>query len=568
MGRSRRLWVPLAYLVVVAPLFVMAIVDGPAAWLQEQIPDGAVVQRWLPESTLRLALVALSMALLLLAKRAAKQHWTTQQHFDEAPGKPLAETATDITDANREILQAMIRVSQKYPNPVIRLYGQMLVDPARYQVRISDQAEPVGECLRVTVSTTFTSFPDELAELKTAKSPVMLIPMVMTTKGTMLDNVDTFDGTGATVPFLSQDDARGLVAHVVQGLFENTFGEGHETVLFALLRLVFRPGRVPSLDALTYFDEVVKSVRSSADHAKLAKLRRICSFLVRNYVIVGEVPLPTGYKFVLRYSKTVPLYGRVDSPKRKRRVRLGLQPNTYVIPLNLPFTANSYHFRMQAGPNSYVKVHYVQYAKSGKTVRQEDIRAMSEHAYLRVRHRQALPYAHLYTRRFETCRNPRDLVMQVVFDEVPPGTLGLTFYLAFLSALVITTLAFVAPVNNDRVAGDVLAFLLAISPVAATFVGYSMEKLQRSSLTTFVGLVVTGLTSIVAALLYVRPPAGWMVRSATLPGLDQFRVNVCVFVVGLAGLLNALYLYWQLRYELSNYVDMLTEKNSIKMMFR
>jgi hypothetical protein len=241
----------------------------------------------------------------------------------------------------------------------------------------------------------------------------------------------------------------------------------------------------------------------------------------------------------------------------------------FVIPLNLPFTANSYHFRMQAGLNSYVKVHSVQWAKSGSIVRQEDIRAMSDRAYLRVRHRQALPYAHLYTRRFDTCEKPRDLVMQVVFDEVPPGALGLTFWLAALSAFVVTVLSFAAPTNTDGlVSGDVLAFLLAISPVAATFVGYSMEKLQRSSLTTFLGLVMTGATSLIAALLYVRVPPDWMVHRGGLPGFAHPHVNIGVLVVGLVGVANAVYLYWRLRDELAHYVDLLTEKNTTQMMFR
>ncbi|MEH1168920.1 hypothetical protein V6V47_26390 [Micromonospora sp. CPCC 205539] len=612
----------IANLILAALLVAVAVVDGLASWLTP-----AMLERpgWPDESTVRIGAIALAVVLIWLARRSTKRHWRAQQRFEEAPGKPLIDPE-DRRTADREIHEAMVRISKKYPSSSIRLFGQMLVEPARYQVRVTDEVEPVGDCLRVTVSTTYTSSLDDLAELRRqagesiptqrgvstpalvgprlpssqaarpgrpdgnssgahapaavltmtddrngAEPRLILVPMITATKGTMMDNVDTSDGDGSALPFLSQEDARGVVAHVVQAEFEKTFGQDHLSVLYALLRLVFRQGRVRLAEAYTYFDRAVASVRNSADEEQLTKLRQTCAFLVRNYVIVAEAPPPTGYKWVLRYTKTIPMYGRVSTPGRRRRVRYGLQPNSFVIPLNLPFTTNSYHFRMQAGPNSYVKAHYVQSAKTGKTIQQDAIKKLSKQAYLRVRHQQALPYAHLYTRRFDTCK-PKDLVMQVIFDEVPPGALGLTCWLATLSAFVITVLAFMVPNNASGVSGDVLAFLLAISPVAASFVGYSMEKLQRSSLTTLAGLLIIGLTSVAAALLYVREAPARMIQTVGPPALDPLighvLVNVGVLSVGLAAIINALYLRWRLRDELTHYLRLLTTKNTTARMFR
>ncbi|MGS2616332.1 hypothetical protein ACVCAH_17670 [Micromonospora sp. LZ34] len=623
VGLARPATASITYLILAGLLVAVAVVDGLAGWLMPSVPARPI---WLDESATRIGAGLLALVLVWRARRAAKRHWRAQQRFEEAPGKPPIDPG-DRRAADREIIEAMVRVSKKYPSSSIRLFGQMLVEPARYHVRVTDEVEPVGECLRVTVSTTYTSSLDDLSDLRRqageppiphqrqsaaqgvveaapqsmqaadpmnsgsnaggvrasvdvltqsnaqngGEPPVMLVPMITATKGTMMDNVDTSDGGGSALPFLSQEDARGVVAHILQAEFEKTFGQDHPSVLYALLRLVFRQGRVRLADAHTYFDKAVAPVRGIADEKQLTKLRRICAFLVRNYVIVAEAPLPTGYKWVLRYTKTVPLYGRVATPERRRRVRYGLQPNSFVIPLNLPFITNSYHFRMHAGPNSYVKAHYVQSAKTGITIRQDDIKTMSKLAYLRVRHHQALPYAHLYTRRFDTCK-PKDLVMQIIFDEVPPGALGLTCWLATLSAFVITVLAFFVPRNGADVSGDVLAFLLAISPVAATFVGYSMEKLQRSSLTTFAGLLVTGLTSVAAAILYVKPPPEWMIKNVGLPALDpvigHLSVNVGVLFVGLAAIINAIYLRWRLKDELTHYLQLLTAKNTTARMFR
>ncbi|MFF5056703.1 hypothetical protein ACFY1S_26330 [Micromonospora sp. NPDC000663] len=623
VGGSRPAIASVTYLILAALLVAVAVVDGLAGWLMPSTPDRPV---WLGESAARIGAMVLALVLVWRARRAAKRHWRTQQRFQEAPGKPTIDPG-DRRTADREIIEAMVRVSKKYPSSSIRLFGQMLVEPGRYQVRVTDEVEPVGECLRVTVSTTYTSSLDDLSELRRqagepaiptqrqsvattmmssahpssrstegidsdnnaggsgaptavltrtssqngAEPTFILVPMITATKGTMMDNVDTSDGGGSALPFLSQEDARGVVAHVLQAEFEKTFGQNHRSVLYALLRLVFRQGRVRLADAHTYFDRAVASVRENADEKQLTKLRRICAFLVRNYVIVAEAPPPTGYKWVLRYTKTIPVYGRVDTRGRRRRVKYGLQPNSFVIPLNLPFTTNSYHFRMNAGPNSYVKAHYVQSAKTGSTIHQDEIKKMSNLAYLRVRHHQALPYAHLYTRRFDTCK-PKDLVMQIIFDEVPPGALGLTRWLATLSAFVITMLAFVVPSNEGDVSGDVLAFLLAISPVAASFVGYSMEKLQRSSLTTFVGLLITGLTSVAAAILYVREAPEQMIREVGPPVLDpllgHLSVNVGVLFVGLAAIMNAMYLRWRLKDELTHYLQLLTAKNTTARMFR
>ncbi|MEO3930563.1 hypothetical protein ABGB07_42960 [Micromonosporaceae bacterium B7E4] len=625
----------LAQLGVAAVVAVASIVDGPADLLLRAVPwlDTAL---WPAGGTIRVVGLLVAAELVVRARRTARRHWWRRQRFDRAPGRPSPVTL-DQRDADREILRSMIRVSRTYPAPAIRLFGQILLDPARYQVRITDEVQQVDECLRVSVSTTFSGAPEDLAGLRedalvgtpTAGGPespapvpatrpttvgsnggsqrragiasalltrsagpgdtggstgrpaepadpaapahqprVMLVPMILSTKGAMLDNVETFDGAGDPVPFLSQEDARGVVAHVLRQLFRETFGElvhaaderRHDAVLFALLRLVFQAGRVSVADADAYFDRNVAPIRDRADGTQLRRLRGICSFLVRNYVVIAEVLPPDGCAWILRYTKTMPVYGRATSTRGRRRVRLGLAPNTFVIPLNLPFTTTSYHFRMRAGANTYVKVHSVQLAQSGASVDQTAIRAMSERAYLRVRHRQALPYAHLYARRFDTCRAPADLVMEVVFDEVPPGALGLTSWLAALSALVITLLALLVPVNDgNRISGDVLAFLLAISPVAATFVGYSMEKLQRSSLTTFAGLVATGATSLVAALLYVQPSPAWLVARPTVPLLGEIRVNLGVFAVGLVGGVVAAYLFFRLRDELHHYVDLLRD---------
>jgi hypothetical protein len=447
-----------------------------------------------------------------------------------------------------------------------------------HQVRVTDHVEPLGECLRITVSTTFALPPARLNALTRNRPRVVLIPFIKATKGTMLDNIDTSDASGASVPFLSQRETRGLIALVIRGLFEEAYrpadgeqGNKQRDALWRLLRLVCQQGRVAKDDVERQLNAVFDRLDVPKESEWALKLRRICTFFALNYVIVAEATSPPGTKCVLSYSKTIPLYGRAESRRLSWRVRLGLRAYRFIVPINLAFTADSYHFRMTGGQNWYVRSHYLLDGETFKPVTQGELRAANGPVYLRVRHRQALPYAHLYTRGTSVGDKQLNLATVVEFAEIPPGALGVTFAVAATAALLIMFLSlFVPSYDNAKVSGDVLALLLSVPPVAATFVGYSIDTVQRSSLATLLGLVLAGATSIMTAALYVRPAPSWqLLHDHVLFG--AFRpgsINVFALALGLVAVCNAVHLYWRLRAETRHYLDLLKAKNSLAMMFR
>jgi hypothetical protein len=561
--------------VLAACMGILALFDDATSWLADSGSPGARTFQWALIIAARALAGGCVVVILLVLQSRARSAWRSKQGFDKAPGQPKPEPHGDTDDHNAEILDAMIVMANRYHHKVTSLFGKILTADGQYHVRITEDAAPVGELLRSTVTVTFASQPGDLniqepgAEASRAEySGVLLVPMLKATIGTMLDNLEPVDGSGSAVPLLSQRDTRGLIAIVLEGLFNDAFvtqDDGHESALWALRRLVCRVGRIPEAEWEKHFELIAKSAGDPVDQERFDRLKNFCKFFAVNYVLVGEVPMPSGPQWTLKYVQLMPLYGRADSRAKRVRVALGLDAFEFNIPMNLAFSAASYHFWMYLGTNMYIKLHHVQRA-SGEALRQDDVAQMGARAYLRVRHRQALPHAHLYTRGLHKS-TPENLIMVVSFGEVPPGTLGITTTLALLSTATVLLLGLAVP-DSTNANGDILAFLLAIPGFVATFIGYSMDKAQRSSLATFSGLAVVGLVSFAACLLYVtQATPSWMLSEHSSFGMT-FEVNILATLLLLISVANSCNLMWRLRSEMRHYSALLKAKNTISLMFR
>jgi hypothetical protein len=558
------------FTVLAACLGILALFDDATSWLAGGGSPGAQTIQWTLIIAVRAVAGACVVVILLVLQSRARSAWRSKQGFDKAPGQPKPEPYRDINAHNAEILDAMIVMANRYPDEVTSLFGKILIADREYQVRIIEDAAPVGELLRSTVTVTFASQPGDLKikEPGAEHSGVLLVPMLKATIGTMLDNLEPVDGSGAGVTLLSQRDTRGLIAILLEGLFNDAFvtqDDAHESALWALRRLVCRVGRIPEAEWEKHFELIAKSAGDPVDQERFDRLKTFCRFFAVNYVLVAEIPMPQGRQWTLKYVRWLPLYGRADSRERKARVALGLDSFEFNIPMNLAFAAASYHFWMYLGPKMYIKLHYVQ-RHSGQALRQHDVAQMGVRAYLRVRHRQALPHAHLYTRGLHKS-TPENLIMVVNFAEIPPGTLGIATALALLSTVTVLLLGLAVP-DSRYANGDTLALLLAIPGFVATFVGYSMDKAQRSSLTTFSGLAVVGLVSFAACLLYVtQATPSWMLSEHSSFGVT-FEVNILATLLLLVSVVNSCNLMWRLRSEMRHYSALLKAKNTINLMFR
>jgi hypothetical protein len=347
-----------------------------------------------------------------------------------------------------------------------------------------------------------------------------------------------------------------------------------QAALWALRRLVCRIGRLkvaPNGFALPGDDEVSKIFKDAVGNLspvtvdRLDELRSFCRIFARYYVLAVETPIPDGVRFIVKYQRDTPILGWPDK-RDKQRTRLGLKPYRFGISLDLAFTAASYHFRMDNGENQFVSHHYIRDRNTSEYVRQDTIRRLVPDGYVRAHRDTGLPYAHLYTRGLNRSK-PQNWFTIVEFEESPPGALGATLVVGAVSAALITALSFI-PSNGPS--ADMSAFLLAVPLFAATLVGHSVERVQRSSLSTYAGLICVGVTAFLAAILFGLMPGDWLVvKNVHLLGVARIAdVNAGGLALAIIAIANILFLYWVHRYRMQRYLEMLDRWRNLDVLFR
>jgi hypothetical protein len=547
-GYGKSTWIKMiAMLSSAVALVGLVVIDGALAHL---IPSDGI------KIGVQCGLAGTAIGLICLACATVRRKWR-RTDVSRAPGSPQPEVHPDELRAHQEdILAAIESVRTRFDHPTIAMFTRMLTRP-RYCLRVTERAELLGTSMRMHVTTDFVMSSKDRDRI--AKSTSLPVPLLKISKGTMLDNLDVTDGADSSIPVLSQHEARGLVALALEALFyvtyewqpfDTTVGAKQEAALWTLRRLVSRMGRLDN--DLTDFDKAIGSLDQPSSE-RLAALRDFCSFFAVNYVVVADIPTPAGSRFIMKYSKTDALDIQ-NTLQNRLRARLGLVPYLFRVPLNLAFTAESYHFRMDIGDSQFVNDHYIA-DPDGHSISQEELRRLTGGGYVRVRSRSALPHAHLYARRLGNTPGPRDLVSVVKFAETPPGALGATTVVAAVSAALIAIMTFVAPSGNGPNA-DTSALLLAVPLFAATLVGHSIERMQRSSTGTYFGLLVTGAIAFLSATAFGLIPNKTSMENIDLFGFFMLpSVNIVGVVLSMIGVANAAFLWWRLRYQTERYLS-------------
>jgi len=568
----------LGFLVVLYALFSSGLTVG-ALFLNPIfffLPEPAEVNAAFELAT-RAAMIAMAIWLGFKIRGMLEKRWAA---LDESlsPGLPLLENPNDLAKHQQDVLEAIALIRQRYSTEAVFLFATML---ASYQVRVTERAELLGTSVRMRVSTEYAMTVAErnaLAKSTSGQSgdtfPSIPVPVLKVTKGTLLDNLDVTDHDDSSVSVLSQKEARGLVALTLETLFYFTFtkaeaGSDEEerqlAALWSLRRFVTQMGRIKADSAAVndpdwkiplqkIFRQSIIKLQGPANVARRDALEEFCCFFARNYVIAADIPIPHGVRFIVKYSKTVPLYGRTLGPDQ-RRVRLGLAPYKFWVPLNLAFTAESYHFRMDIGEQQFVADQYLVTGPSGEHLSRDRVRELIADGHVRIRDGSGLHYAHLYTRGLHQS-DPIDLVTVIKFEEAPPGALGPTAIVATISAALVSLMTFMRP--GDGPNADTAALLFAVPLFAATLVGYSIDRVQRSSLATYGALAVTGATAFLGAILFGLVPDLFFVADVRLLGIFSVPgVNIGGLLVAVAAISNVVALRWLLKYKTRRYLRML-----------
>ena len=613
------LFVVTAYALIALCLIALAIFGNPSEVFG--VTANTMMYR-LVDLAARVVMLAVATWLYIQIRALLESRWKTID-INLSPGPPRPEIAVnDLAEQHKDVVAAISLIRQRYNSEAIGLFTKLLAG-SHYQVRVTERAELLGSSARMCVSTDYaisaaerqtlwqaasSKVADSTSSEKVADSTssekegsiasvadglqgTIPVPVLKATKGTLLDNLEVTDYNDASLSVLSQQEARGLVLLAVETLFYLTFDRAEpgsdaerqqEAALWSLHRFVSQMGRITirltsAATSITQrsplrraFLETIENLLSPVSVERLEHLEAFCCFFAQNYVVVADIPLPPGVRFIVKYSKSVPLYGRTLE-RDQRRTRLGLVPYKFRVPLNLAFTAESYHFRMDIDEGRFVADQYLVPGPADEHLGHDDVRSLTNDdvhdlikgvGYVRIRPSAGLPYAHLYARGLHKS-DPADLVTVVRFAEVPPGALGATTVVAAVSAALVTFLTFV-PATSNGPSADTSALLFAVPLFAATLVGHSIDRVERSSLATYLALAVTGATAFLGAVLFGLVPNLFVVKDVSVFGLVTVpSINVGGLIASVVAVSNVIFLRWLLKYKTRRYLSMLQRRDHL-----
>jgi len=558
----------------IAAAIMLLVGVAAGATLGESLTQGlpwANVLRWI------LAFAALTVLCWLVLRSGGLQ---TPQGLG-APG-PLPPT-------KHEIALAYYNVGKIYNSRALKLLVNMMIDLPYYLERITENvtlAEETPE-LRVTTRQVFrvgaplreqadrhNSAADDSPAGPSGESSaapgkeeldeggVMLAPIALVEKGTLLDGFTVTNSAGNEVPTLSYNQTRGLLAHVVETIInmaprieQNIAASGKKAQLedkasinrikANLVTAVCSPRRMKKKPPAE--QSLVRTLLDSAKDLPVQdewkeRIRAFCETLVDYYLIVAEIPPPAGGYALLTYTQQIPVDSSAQGAINRIRSRVGLSYSAFDIPLNIfALQVDAYHMEVQAAPSQYVFDHHLERMNSTDRVDQAGLAQGPGKPYVRLHHNSAGTAAHLYVRRQAAGappepvpdpavsgppESPETILAQrfksvVELREIPPGTMGIATAISIVTAVIITFFAVTQFGQYDvQDRSDIPALIIALPGVASVVMGswLDLANLRRASLSAYLGLGASVTLSLAAALYSLLGTGG------LVPGRVSFTV--------------------------------------------
>lgn len=476
-------------------------------------------------------------------------------HHGGAPQQTgAAQAATD---------EAPVRFS------AIDLFAHLLVDGSHI-TRVSEAVQVTGDLLvnDVTIEVSLERL-HKLDELP--RSGKIVIP-ILRRKELSLGSFEARDGEDNKLVLLPQPLIDGLLAWAVEGLFRMVYvaadaemSTEQNSALYRLLGLLCRTDTIEPADFEDAYTTALTGI-SPAKHEDAALLRFICMYFARNTVSAVEVAVTDAEQVYVRY-RDVTTNGRLTSVHDRYRTRFGIRPYRYRIPISLAFYAHIYDLQVTGPESQFVYRHYL--ARSGggdlDEVPPEKLAPQSGMG-IRLDRNEGISHTGLHTRGLNH-GTAVDLECVAEFEEIPPGALRRTLVISAVCSALMAVFAFAMPnAVDDNRGTDLAALLLTVPGFAATLVGLSTDRIQQSSLTTFGGLLVSGVISLASSVLYVYQSLVWRrsieVRLSFIELVHLPPGDALWLLLATVSISTTIYLVSQSTYRMSRYLAALRRRRS------
>jgi hypothetical protein len=464
---------------------------------------------------------------------------------------------------------------------------QMITNPAHLRARV---VESVALCadnnsIKQRISVEYR-LPYRLGE-KGERLVRLWVPVLRPLKGELLDDFGITDASGSSLATLSHEENIEFAALALRALFSALGGgrvpEELERVELGLLTIIATRGGVnQALIKATWAEARERLLAALGEKVALDRRLELLEWFFRTLaisypVIVSIQPPPGEDRFLIKYERTIVPTTTVGGLRGRLRMALGLSPYQISIPVDHAFSSDSYHLRVEGPSDQYVASQNLRCARpacrasfnrrwaAGPAPEEAPSKCDFHHVtggrsstpyqdyHFHVKARKGQSHCHLYMRGF-VGSGFRDLEFVAGFGERPPGDLSKATITAGVTAVLVVAVGYLtrsfAAGNVSDMGSDIPALMLAVPGIAAGWFGFAADTgaLFRSSLAARVSLIVSGLLSLVAAILYLLENGSVVmpspVDSVELAGINDLYwlllsvaayvnliITICYFVV-------------------------------------
>lgn len=588
---------------------VLVTAAGATGWLRHRLDaygewfvrNGNLLEGLARTLCLTAALILGGVIFSRLRQRLGEEKTVAQR-----PGQP------DVPWLQRLQASAAERLSEQ-DRKAITMFVELIVDPARSRSRLAETVDLDERAVRQQVSISF-ALPD--AE---EGGRALYIPILQPIKGELVDNFQLQSAGGSSLPTLSYEETTKLAAAglrlILMEIFAakdapsppKTLDEPVRAAELAMLQIVATRGPLHTGQVHGRLDVILEEIKFPDDDSR-ERVRKYVAALSWSYPIVAVVSAVDAFsgRFLIKYERTFVPASLTTSWRGLLRLGLGLKPDKVAIPVELALTAESYHLRVNAPANKYVIKQYLQCRHcrvlltrqwrgrapigipadedaSGKKPDNkrhlcaheldqtrsatEDDRVTDHH--FRVRRKRGQNFVHVYMRGYSRAAPKlRDLQLITTFKETPPGARGRAAITALATTLLLAVAGNLLNSPQGTQVGGLPALMLALPAVAASWFGLSSDKdaLVGGSLLARLSLVVSGVVSVIAVVLYLSSPppsapapivGGSVADPLTFVGITDWRwITLCI-----VSALNLTYISYRFALKLVHFNDLIRRED-------